>query len=350
MTMDEKAAPLSTLPPPLVLYQLSIGHYLSRALHLAAKLGVADLLRDGPRNCNELADATQTHAPSLNRVMRFLASVGVFAEQENGNFALTSLGEFLRTGVPGSMRAAVMLFAGIGIQDSWKDLEYCVRTGEPAFRRTSPDADAFSHMAQNPEQVKVFNDAMATFAPQTASAVAAAYDFSTFGTVVDVGGGNGALLIGILKANPNLRGIVFDMPHVADSAKEKIAVAGLGSRCEAFGGNFFETVPSGGDAYLIKHVIHDWNDERAVTILKNCHRAMGANNKLLLVEGVYPPRIDHSASSRGAAANDVNMLVCTGGRQRSEAEFRSLYNAAGFKLTKVVSTLAQVSVIEGAPA
>ena len=346
-TADDKSRESTTMPPPLRLYQMGIGHFFSRALHLAAKLGIADLLKDGPRHYSELAADTATHAPSLNRVMRLLASAGVFAEWENGNFALTPVGEFLRTDVPGSMRSAVMLFAGVGIQDSWKELEYCVQTGEPAFRRTSPDGDAFSHFAQNPEQAKVFDEAMATFTAQAASAVAAAYDFSTFGSVVDVGGGNGALLIGILKAHPTVQGVVFDMPRVAESAIRQIAAAGLASRCQAVGGNFFEAVPPGGDAYLLKHVIHDWNDERATVILTNCHRAMGPDSKLLLVEGVYPRRIDQSDASRGATATDVNMLVCTGGRQRSEAEFRSLYAASGFQLTRIVPTLARASVIEG---
>ena len=335
------------LPPPLLLYQMGIGHYVSRALALAAKLGVADLLADGPRHYDELATATNTHAPSLNRVLSLLASVGVFAEQENGHFALTPLSELLRAGVPGSMRAAVLLFAGVGIQDSWKELEYCVRTGQPAFRRHSPDADAFSQIAQDPEQAAVFDEAMAAFTAQTAIAVAAAYDFSPFGTVMDVGGGNGALLIGILNANPALRGIVFDMPRVIDGARSKIAAAGLASRCQAVGGDFFEEVSSGADAYMLKHVIHDWGDAKAIAILKNCHHAMGPQGKLLIVEGVYPPHIDQSLESRGAAANDVNMLVCTGGRQRSEAEFRSLYAAAGFRLTRIIPTMARVGVIEG---
>jgi SAM-dependent methyltransferase len=220
-------------------------------------------------------------------------------------------------------------------------------TKRQAFRRNSPDADPFSQIAQNPEQAKVFDEAMATFAPVTAAAVTAAYDFSWFSKLVDVGGGNGALLTGILKVNPNLRGIVFDLPHVADKARNKIAEEGLQSRCEAIGGDFFKEVPSGADAYIIKHVIHDWNDQRAVAILKNIHRAMRRDGKLLIVEGVYPPRIDQSDISRGAAANDVNVLVCTGGRQRSEAEFRSLCEAAGFSLTRIVPTPAQLSVIEG---
>jgi len=335
------------IPPGIVLYPIGIGHYFSRALALAAKLGVADLLKDGPRFYGDLAKATQTHPPSLNRMMRLLASVGVFEERDNGTFALTSLGELLRTGVPGSMRSAVLLFAGIGIQDAWRELEYCVQTGEPAFRRNSPDADPFSQIAQNPEMAKVFDEAMATFAPLTAAAIAASYDFSPFRKLVDIGGGNGSLLIGILNANPNLHGIVFDLPHAADKARAKIAKAGLQSRCDAVGGDFFTEVPAGADAYIIKHVIHDWNDDRATAILRSVHRAMPPQAKLLIAEGVYPQRIDESDLSRGAAANDVNMLVSTGGRQRSEAEFRSLQDATGFKLTRIIPTPARLSLIEG---
>jgi SAM-dependent methyltransferase len=338
-----------SLPPPLALYQLGIGHYFSRALYLAAKLGIADLLKDGPRDCRDLATSTETHAPSLNRMMRLLASAGVFEEREDGRFALNPIGEFLRTGVPGSMRASVMLFAGIGVQDAWKELEYCVRTGQPAFRKENPDGDPFSAMAKNPEMAAVFDEAMAAFAPVTSAAVAASYDFSTFGKVVDVGGGNGAILIGILRANPSLRGIVFDQPHAIARAKDKIAADGLSSRCEAVAGDFFKEVPTGADAVMLKHVIHDWPDEKAAAILRNCRRAMGPQGKLLIVEGVYPRRIDQSDASRGAAANDVNMLVATGGRQRAEAEFEALYEASGFRLTKIVPTPARVCVIEGTP-
>jgi orsellinic acid C2-O-methyltransferase len=280
-------------------------------------------------------------------VLRLLASVGIFDEREDGYFALTPLGELLRTDVPGSMRSSVLLFAGIGVQDAWKELEYCVQTGEPAFRKNSPDATPFTAIAQNPEMARVFDEAMATFAPMTAAAIAASYDFSPFRTLVDIGGGNGSLLIGILKANPNLHGIVFDSPHVAEKARAKIAEARLQSRCEAIGGDFFTEVPPGADSYITKHVIHDWNDERATTILRSIHRAMPSQAKLLIAEGVYPPRIENSEASRGATANDVNMLVATGGRTRSEAEFRSLHAAAGFKLTGIIPTPARLSIIEG---
>lgn len=336
-------------PPGLALYRIGVGHYFSRALALAAKLGIADLLKDGPRHYGELAKGTETHGPSLNRMMRLLASVGVFEERDAGQFALTPLGEMMRTDVPGSMRSSVLLFAGIGIQDSWKELEYCVRTGNPAFRLKSPDGDPFTAIAQNPEMAKVFDEAMATFAPLTAAAIAASYDFSLFGKLVDVGGGNGALLIGILRANPKLYGTVFDLPHAAEKARSKIAGEGLQSRCQAVGGDFFKEVPPGADAYIIKHVIHDWNDERAVAILRNIHRAMPSHAWLLIAEGVYPPRIDQSDVGRGAAANDVNMLVSTGGRQRSEAEFRSLLEATGFKLARIIPTPARLSLVEAAP-
>jgi len=335
-------------PPLLTLYQLGTGHYLSRALHLAVKLGIAELLSEGPRDSQELAKATATHASSLQRVMRLLASVGVFEEREDGSFALTPVSEALRESVPGSARAMVMLFTGDRIQDAWRELEYCVRTGDPVFRKRGLD-DPFKDPERTPEENANFDAAMADATRLTSIAVAAAYDFAGLRTLVDVGGGNGALLIGILKAHPHLRGIVFDQPPAAERARQQIAEQGLSGRGDAIGGDFFQEVPHGGDAYLLKHVIHDWNDERAIAILRNCHRAMGDDGRLLIIEGVYPRRIDASPESRGAAANDVNMLVNTGGRQRTEDEFRELYATAGFTLTRIVPTPMNIAVIEGAP-
>lgn len=335
--------------PGMTLYHLAIGHFVSHALDLAARLRLADLLADGPRDADDLARATETNAAALARVMRLLATAGVFEVLGDGKFRLTEVGQMLRSDVPGSMRALVMLFTGAGIQDNWNALEYCVRTGEPAIRRTSPDADPFTEMAKDPEAAALFDEAMATFAPQTSAAVAAAYNFSPFGTIADIGGGNGSLLIGILKANPTLRGIVFDQPHVAERAKQQIGAAGMADRCQVVAGSFFDDVAKGADAYLLKHIIHDWNDEQATTILKNCRAAMPAKGKLLLLEGVYPARIDQSPACRGATSTDVNMLVSTGGRQRSEAEFRDLYAASGFRLTRIIPTTARVCVIEGEP-
>jgi hypothetical protein len=203
-------------------------------------------------------------------------------------------------------------------------------------------------LAEHPEEAANFDAAMGAFTAQIATAVAAAYDFSGFRRVVDVGGGNGALLVGILRAHPSLKGTLFDLPQVVERARPRLREIGLGDRCEAMGGDVFAEVPGGADAYLLKHVIHDWDDDSAVAILQNCCKAMSPAAKLLIIEGVYPRCVDQSEASRGAAANDVNMMVCTGGRQRSEAEFRSLYSAAGFVLSRIISTdMAFASIIEG---
>jgi hypothetical protein len=333
-------------PPQVTLYELATGYYLSHALYLAAKWNVAELLADGPRQASELAATTSTHAPSLARMLRLLASAGVFTQQENGAFALTPLGACLRQGNPGSMRSMVMMFAGNHPHSAWQELEYCVRTGEPAFRKRGL-VDPFSDPERTPEDDEIFDAAMADFSRLIAITVATAYDFSRIRTVVDVGGGNGALLIGLLQARPHLRGIVFDRPHVAERAARSIAESGLADRCAAVGGDFFTEVPTGGDAYVIKHVIHDWNDERALMILRNCRHAMGENGRVLIVEGVSTPTIDQSIAGRGAAANDINMLVNTGGRQRSESEFRGLCAAATFTDVRIVPTRGRVSIIEG---
>jgi O-methyltransferase domain/Dimerisation domain len=336
------------LPPAMVLYQLASAHYVSQALYVAAHLGIADHLADGPQTHETLAAQTATHAPSLRRVLRLLASAGVFAERADGRFELTPIGAALRSG-PGSFRATARLFGGPMVWQSWGDLLTTVRTGEPAFRRIFK-TDSFGYFADHPEDAAVFDEAMGSFTAMISGAVASAYDFSALRAVIDVGGGDGRLLTGILRAYPRLRGTVFDLPRLAEGAERQIADAGLTDRSRFVGGDFFEAVPDGFDAYLLKHVIHDWDDACAVRILENCRCAMGPEAKLLIVEGVYPPRIDNSPESRGAAANDVNMLVCTGGRQRSEAEFRELYAAAGFHLTRIVPTMAASCVIEGAKA
>jgi hypothetical protein len=202
-------------------------------------------------------------------------------------------------------------------------------------------------MAPNAEVTALFDEAMATFAPWTAAAVAAAVDFSTFGKVADIGGGNGALMIGILKANPELHGIVFDQPHAAARAQKQIAAAGLADRCEVVAGSFFEKVPRGADAYLLCHVLVDWDDDRAAKILRNCRAAMPRHGQVLILEEVYPARADLSDECRTAAASDVLMLVCNGGGQRSEKQFEELLAASGFRLSRVVPTTAGVSILKG---
>ncbi|MGH6830505.1 MAG: methyltransferase [Methylocella sp.] len=338
--------PAQDMPPPFALYQMITGFYVARAIYVMARLGIADILSEGPRNAEELAQWSKTHGPSLKRVLRLIVTAGVLSEDEKGRFALTPLGEHLRAGVPGSMRAAALLFGGI-TQRAWGDLLHSVETGEPAFRKVFGQ-DTFAYLADRPEEAANFDTAMAGFTAQIAVAVAAAYDFSGFRRVVDVGGGNGALLAGILEGHPALNGTLFDLPQVIERARPRLQELGLADRFETVAGDFFAEVPGDADAYLLKHVIHDWDDDRAAAILRNCRKAMSPAARLLIVEGVYPPRIDQSEASRGAAANDVNMLVCTGGRQRSEAEFRSLYGEAGFALSRIIATeLPYASIIEG---
>jgi hypothetical protein len=331
----------------MVLYQLATAHYLSQALYVAATLGIADHLADGPKSHEELAKETATHAPSLRRVLRLLAGVGVFSEEADERFGLTPVGSFLRTG-PGSSRASVRLFGGPAVWTSWGDLLETVRTGEAALPRVFR-MDSFDYFANHPEEAAIFDEAMGSFTAMAAVAVAAAYDFSSMRAIIDLGGGEGALLTGILRGNPHLRGTVFDLPRLAEGARRQIAAAGLTDRYEFVGGDFFASVPAGFDAYVLKHVIHDWDDAHAIRILGSVRRATGPTAKLLIVEGVYPLRIDVSPESRGAAANDVNMLVCTGGRQRSQREFEELFRAAGFRLARIVPTR-MTPVIEGVPA
>jgi hypothetical protein len=346
MAMPPKFAKPADLPPQLALFQMITGHYLSRAIYVAAKLGIADLLSGGAQHYQELAKATRTHAPSLNRLMRLLSSAGVFAEQENGRFALTPVGEWLQSALPGSRRAGALLFAGPAMHRAWDDLLYSVETGNVAFDHAF-GMGAFDYMAQHPEEAAIFNQAMVGGTTQTAAAVADAYDFTPFGTIVDVGGGHGALLIAILKANPKLRGALFELPHVTEGARKAIEAAGLASRCEVVAGDFFQAVPEGGDAYILKSVIHDWDDTRSATILRHCHRVMAPQAKLLLVEVAMPDRVDPSPAAQIIAGSDVNMLVNVGGRERTEAEFRALFDTAGFKLNRIIPTETLPSVLEG---
>jgi hypothetical protein len=321
------------------------GYYVSQAIYVAAHLGIADLIGDGAGVIEDLADRTHTHAASLRRVLRLLASVDLFTEDHEGRFSLTSIGTYLRSTVPGSLHAAALVFGGI-TQRTWGDLLRSVETGEPAFRRVF-GMDPFAYLAEHPDESAHFDTAMASFTTQIATAVVSAYDFTQFRRIVDIGGGSGALLTSILRAHPTLTAVLFDLPHVVERAVPQLRALGLGDRCEIVGGDLFQEVPRGADAYLLKHVIHDWDDAHAIIILSTCRRAMHSDAKLITIEGVYPARIDQSEESRGAAANDVNMLVCTGGRQRSEAEFRSLYGTAGLRLTQIVPTAMPVKLIEG---
>src|SRR3954463_11422963 len=272
--MPESASP----PPEAVVTQMIFGKWVAMALSVAAKLRVADALAAGPKPMAALAAETGTHPPRLFRRMRALASVGVFAEDEGGRFRQTPLSEVLRTGVPGSMRAVADYCGADWSWRPWGRLLDTVRSGKTAFDEVFGE-QAFEYLAKHPDESAVFNEGMTGFSMQESPAVAEAYDFSPFGTVVDVGGGHGHLLCTILKNCPGPKGVVFDSPHVAAGAMPRIAEAGLSDRCRAEGGDFFKAVPPG-DAYVMKHIIHDWPDDKSTTILKNCRAAARPGAKL----------------------------------------------------------------------
>jgi len=328
------------MSPAQALLQLTCGSWVSQAIYVVAKLGIADLLEDGSKSGEELANATGTHAQSLSRVMRTLASVGVFTEVGEGRFALTPMARLLETDVPNSMRPwAIML--GEESYRAWGDLLYSVKTGEPAFDHVY-HMRRFEYLAQHPQAAEVFNTAMTALFGRVHTAVVAAYPFSGFTKVVDVGGGNGFLITLILNACPRTTGVLFETPTVIREAHTAIQAAGLSGRCETVAGDFFQSVPGGGDAYLLAHVIQSFADDRSLTILRNCRRAMAIHAKLLLIE----PVVLAGNAPSFAKLLDLHMLVVTRGRQRTEAEYRTLLGSAGLRLTKVTPTESGESVIE----
>ncbi len=332
---------VSDISPQSVMLQLVHSNWVFQIIYAAAKLGIADLLKDGALSCDQLASATGTHARSLYRLMRALASINIFAENEQSDFTLTPLGACLLSDVPGSIRAAAIML-GEEHYRVWGDILYSVRTGTSAFKHLY-DTNVFQYYAQNPEPAKIFSEAMTSVSTIEDAAIVEGYDFAKIQKLVDVGGGHGSLLISILKSNPHLRGVLFDQPFVIEGAKHLFEQQGVSSRCEFVSGNFFQSVPTGGDAYILKHVVHDWNDEKAITILKQCHQAMVENNLLLLVEMVIPP----GNSAFMGKLVDVNMLLmCDGGCERTESEYQSLLKSAGFQLTNIFYTQSNASVIE----
>lgn len=317
--------------------QMLTGYWVSACLHATAKLGLADLVKDGPKTAAELAGPTRTHAPSLYRLLRGLASVGVFAEDEQGRFGHTELSKLLESDHAHSKRSLAMMM-GSEHYRAWGELEHCLRTGQTGFEEAF-GKPVFDYLAEHPDEAKTFDEAMVGVHGQETAAMCDAYDFSGFGTLVDVGGGNGSLIRHVLERTPGLKGILYDLPHVVERARGHLPAG----RCQAIGGSFFDAVPPGGDAYLLRHIIHDWDEEKCLRILGNVRQVMPPTGKLLLVEGVVPPGNGPSFTK----LLDLNMLVIPGGKERAEAEYRELYEQAGFRLTRIVPTKSEVSVIEG---
>jgi hypothetical protein len=331
------------LPPSVALMQMIAGFWVSSAIYVAAKLGFADHMGDNSINADELALRVGAHPGALYRLLRALSSVGVFTEVEPRCFALTPIGNCLKSGIPGSLRAFSIVGREVG-WEPWGQLLHSVRTGETAFAHLH-GMGYFDYLKQDLELAQLFDEAMTGFVTMSGLAVAAAYDFSPFSTIIDIGGGRATLMATILEQNPQTKGVVFDRPEVAEGAKKSLASAGVSDRCEYIGGDFFVAVPSGGDAYILASVIHDWDDERSLAILKNCRRAMGGAAKLLLVEMVIPP----GNTSFFGKLLDLNMLVNFSGRERTESEYRNLLSASGFQLTRIVPTRTPSSLIEAIP-
>jgi O-methyltransferase domain/Dimerisation domain len=327
------------------------GFMASRMVHVAAELGIADLLAQGAKSTEVLARETGTDAPMLRRLLRALASFGVIDELEPGRFALNVLGEQLRTGVPGSVRNLALTFGSEQSWRSWGELRHSIVTGAPAMRHVF-GMEPFEYLAAHPQQAARFNEAMAEITRQVARSVVAGYDFAPFCTIVDVGGGNGTLIVPILQAAPKLRGIVFDSPSGSAEASRQLEAHGLSERCEVIAGDFFSSVPRDADAYILKSIIHDWDDDRSVTILRNCREAISADGKLLLIERVMPARIDASGDHQPWTMLDMHMLVMIGGRERTKDEFQALLAASKFNLKRTLSLPGATgfSLIEAIPA
>jgi O-methyltransferase domain/Dimerisation domain len=326
--------------PHAKMLNLVIGHWVSRLVQVAAQLNIADLLKAGPRTAEELAKAAHVRAPQLYRVLRALASVGVFAETKNGRFKLTPLAATLQTRVPGSMRTAALMLNSDWQWDAWQKLLDGVASDDVPFVKAH-GMSVFEYLEKHPDDLAAFHDSATGL---TNPAIAAAYNFSKFHTLVDVGGSHGALLSTILKAHPSLKGVLFDQPSVIAGAKKgrHLAEAGIAGRCKFESGSFFVSVPVGADAYIMKYILHDWDDERCVKILSNCRSAMNKNGRVLVVDSVVPPGNEPGY----VKLLDIEMLVI-GGRERTKADFSSIFRKSGLKLTRVVTTKSQLSIVEG---
>ncbi len=355
--MTETVAPTSpaatgpALPPPLQLMQLISGYWLTQCVGTAAELGVADQLVGEPKTAAMVATATGASPEGMRRLLRALASLGVVTETTTAEplYGLTPISELLRKDIPGSMRDMARMMSLPAHWNSWGLLAEAVRTNEPVFARAMNAPDVFTYLHSDPRESEAFNGAMSGLSAMAAEAVSQAYDWSKFGTLVDVGGGHGMLLAALLRAAPAARGILFDLPDVVDSRPADGPFAAIGDRAEAVGGDFFAAVPAG-DAYVMKHILHDWSDASAIKILRAIRAAIGVSGtaaKLIVVEMVVPETPGPDMSK----LMDLNMLVMTpGGKERTLAEWTALFEAGGFRLGRILPTQSMYSLLEADPA
>jgi len=325
---------------PQQLDRMITGYWISQAIYAAAKFNVADHLTQGPASVDTIAAAESAHPDALYRLLRALASVGVFAETEPRVFTLTPLADQLRGDAPGSKKA-LALMSGDEQFRSWAEIEYSIQTGKKAFDKVY-EKPIFDYLGEHPDKAKIFDAAMVGIHGRESNALINAYDFAGIDVLADIGGGNGSQISGVLKHHTNMKGVLFDLPHVIERAQEPIAADGLTDRCQLVSGSFFESIPPGADAYMMRHIIHDWDDEKSLTILKNCHRAMSADSKLLIVESVIPA----GNEPFGGKLLDLVMMLIPGGKERTEEEYRLLLGQAGFELSRVVPTETEISVVE----
>jgi hypothetical protein len=322
-----------------------MGSVTAQAIYVAAKLGISDLLADGPMTAAELASATKTDAPSLYRILRALASMGIYFEEENKTFKLTKMAELLSSDSVSSLRDIAIFMGEDWHWNVWGRTLFSVQTGKPAWAEVN-GLDPFPYLEANPEKARIFDRAMSSLSNLAFKAVAEGYDFSGINTLIDIAGGQGRLLTGILESNPSMRGVLFDLPHVLEGAREVVANSKAAERVEFATGDFFESVPGGGDAYMMKHIIHDWDDARSILILKNIKKAMNDGGRVLLVESVIEPANQPDMGK----VMDIEMLVAPGGKERTAEEYEELFAQAGLRLTRIIRTQSPYSVIEAVAA
>ena len=333
--------------PAAALRAMIAGYEAAQTIYVAARLDLADLIARGMTSSRELAEATGSDEGALHRVLRALASLGVLKDVGDRRFELTERGRCLQAAAPGSVRAAALL-AGERSYRAWGGLLHSVQSGQTAFERVF-GMGTFEYMTQNPAVRAIYDDAMSASSASRAAGVVGAYDFSPFRVVADVGGGHGTLLAAILRANPGVKGILFERPSLAAGMDRLLGDAGVGARCQVVTGDFFQSVPAGADAYVLSHIIHNWDDERSAVILRNCRAAMAPAGRLLLLEQVLPERVEASEAGQRGVMADLHMMVITGGRERTEKEYSVLLSSAGFRLRRVIGTPVAESVIEAVP-
>jgi hypothetical protein len=314
-------------------------YWITQALSVATQLGLPDLLASGPQTSAHLAQAAGVHAPALHRLLRALVTLDIVREREDGTFELLPLGALLRSDAATSLRSWA-IFVGQYQWQEWGHLLDSVKTGESVREHLTGTAGP---------RPAVFNQAMVELTRLIVPAVVQAYDFTGLKRIIDVGGGHGELLVAILQAYPEAGGVLFDRPHVIEQSKQYLASTGLTQRCECLAGDFFEAVPGGGEAYVLKSIIHNWSDEQSTLILDNCRRVMPAGAKLLLVERIMPERLGVSAADREYARGDLNMLIVNASQERTAADYQALLAAAGFRLTKIVPVGGEFSIMEATP-